>query len=72
MATWRVTIGDECIGAGSCAGIAPERFVLGDDHRSHPTSPLIEQDDAVLDAVASCPMEAISVRDAQTGEVIEP
>ncbi len=72
MTTWLVTVGDECIGAGSCAGVAPARFALGDDGRSHPTSELVEEDDAVLDAVASCPMEAISVRDATTGEPVEP
>ncbi len=69
---WRVTVDDRCIGAGSCAGVAPDRFVLGDDGRSHPTSELIEADDAVLDAVAFCPVEAISVRDAATGEPVEP
>ena len=47
-------------------------FALGDDGFSHPTSDLIEEDDAVLDAVASCPMEAISAHDAETGEVIGP
>ena len=72
MTTWRVTVNDECIAAASCLGIAPKRFALGDDGRSHPTSALIEEDDAVLDAVASCPMEAISVHDAETGELIEP
>jgi ferredoxin len=72
MATWRVSVNDECIAAASCLGIAPKRFTLGDDGRSHPTSTLIEEDDTVLDAVASCPMEAISVRDTQTGELIDP
>jgi ferredoxin len=72
MATWRLTVNDECIGSGSCLGIAPKRFVLGEDDRSHPTSVLIEADETVLDAAASCPMEAISVRDAETGELIDP
>jgi ferredoxin len=72
MAAWQVTVSDECIASGSCLGIAPKRFALGDDGRSHPTSTPIEEDDAVLDAAASCPMEAISVRDAQSGEPIDP
>ena len=72
MVTWRVTVNDGCIASGSCLGIAPKRFALGDDGRSHPASALIEEDDAVLDAVASCPMEAISVYDARTGEPIDP
>jgi ferredoxin len=71
MTTWRVTVSDECIAAACCLGIAPKRFALGDDGRSHPTSELIEEDSAVLDAVISCPMEAIAVFDARTGEPIE-
>ena len=72
MTTWLVTVGAGCIGAGSCIGVAPQRFVLGDDDRSYPTGALIEPDDTVLDAVASCPMEAITVHDATTGEPVEP
>jgi ferredoxin len=72
MTTWRVDVNDTCIASGSCIGIAPKRFVLGDDTRSHPTPAEIEPDEAVLDAVASCPMEAISVRDVATGELVEP
>jgi ferredoxin len=72
MATWRLTVNDDCINSGSCLGVAPKRFALGDDDRSHPTSALIEADEAVLDAAASCPMEAIRVYDAETGEQIDP
>jgi ferredoxin len=72
MATWRLTVNDECITSGSCLGVAPKRFALGDDGRSHPINALIEADETVLDAAASCPMEAIRVYDAETGEQIEP
>lgn len=72
MTAWQVSVNDDCIASGSCLGIAPQRFALGDDGRSHPTSTVIEQDAAVLDAAASCPMEAISVRDARSGEPIDP
>jgi len=72
MPTWRVTVGSECIAAGSCLGLAPRRFALGDDGRSHPTSALIDEDETVLDAVASCPMEAIRVYDLRTGALVEP
>ena len=69
---WRVTVGEECIAAACCLGIAPKRFALGDDGRSHPTSELIPADDAVLDAAVSCPMEAITIHDAETGDPIDP
>jgi ferredoxin len=32
----------------------------------------IEPDDDVLDAAASCPMEAIVIVDTETGETVEP
>ena len=66
---WRITVDHTCIGSGSCAGIAPDRFELDDvEGRAHPVTPDVAPDDeAVLDAVASCPMEAISVVDLTTG-----
>jgi ferredoxin len=69
---WRLSVGPECIGAGVCAGTAPERFVLGADGRARAVRELVDADETVLDAVAACPMEAISVYDARTGEPIEP
>jgi ferredoxin len=53
---WRVTVDQSCIGSGSCAAISPAHFALGEDNRSHPLRSEIEPDDAVLDAVASCPV----------------
>jgi ferredoxin len=55
-----------------CLGLAPRRFALGQDGRSHPINELVEPDDLVLDTAASCPMEAISVHDTETGEPMEP
>ncbi|MCW2642412.1 MAG: hypothetical protein JWP76_4718 [Dactylosporangium sp.] len=69
---WRVRVDGGCIGSGSCAGVAPGHFALGADNRSHPLAPEVAPHEAVLDAVASCPVEAITVVDAATGEVVEP
>lgn len=69
---WRVHVGEACIAAGSCLALAPHRFTRGADGRSHPTDTVFKADDAVLDAAASCPMEAITVSHAQTGEPIAP
>ncbi|MER7004419.1 ferredoxin [Dactylosporangium sp. NPDC000555] len=69
---WRITVNHTCIGSGSCVGVAPGRFELDEaEGRSHPVTPDVEPDEAVLDAVASCPMEAISVVDLETGETVE-
>jgi ferredoxin len=69
---WRVTVDQSCIGSGSCAAISPAHFALGEDNRSHPLRSEIEPDDAVLDAVASCPVEAIKVVMTDTGQIVEP
>jgi ferredoxin len=73
VSMWRITVDHTCIGSGSCAGIAPDRFELDDvEGRAHPVNPDVAPDDeAVLDAMASCPMEAISVVDLATGKPVE-
>jgi ferredoxin len=69
--TWRVRVDTRrCISSGMCVGIAPERFRLDEQRQSRPVSELIEDDEAVRDAAASCPVEAISLTDAQTGAPI--
>ena len=68
---WRVTVNEDCIGTGSCAGIAPRHFELRADNRSHPVAELVEPEATVLDAALSCPMEAIAVVDVQTGDPVE-
>jgi ferredoxin len=70
---WRITVNDTCIGSGSCAGLAPDRFELDEvTGRARPVRQDVAPDDeTVLDALASCPMEAISVVDLETGEPVE-
>ncbi len=68
---WRLAVLDRCVGSGMCAGIAAGHFRVGEDYRSHPVNAEIAPDEAVADAVASCPMEAIVVTDAATGERLE-
>jgi len=56
-----------CSGFGSCADLAPDLFEVGPDGVA--AARVGESDDeAVLDAAASCPMAAISVFDLATGE----
>ncbi|MEV6931070.1 ferredoxin [Dactylosporangium sp. NPDC051485] len=69
---WRISVNRTCVGSGSCTGLAPGHFELSDaDGRSHPVHPDVAPDEAVLDAVASCPMEAIEVIDLETGAPVE-
>jgi ferredoxin len=70
--TWRVRVaGSRCISSGMCVGMAPDRFRFDDQQHSAPVSELVDNDEAVLDAAASCPVEAISVTDAETGAAVE-
>jgi ferredoxin len=50
-----------------CVATAPDRFAFDPGQHSRPVSELIEEDEAVRDAAASCPVEAISITDAETG-----
>jgi ferredoxin len=66
--TYRIVIdGSLCSGFGTCAELAPDQFEVGADGIA--VSRTGESDDpAVLDAAASCPMGAIAVYDALSGE----
>jgi ferredoxin len=69
---WRVSVDQRlCISSGGCVGVAPAHFALDGEQRSHPVSEVIDADEAVRDAAASCPVEAISLADAQTGEPVD-
>jgi ferredoxin len=71
-AGWRVGVdAQRCIGSGLCAGTAPEHFRL-EGSVSTPVRALVDPNDAVLDAAASGPVEAITVHDAASGQLIAP
>jgi ferredoxin len=58
-----------CSGFGSCVDLAPDAFVLADDGHAE-ALPGADGSDAVIDAANSCPMAAIAVFDAETGEQV--
>ncbi|QUH01026.1 ferredoxin [Saccharopolyspora erythraea] len=70
---WLVELdGDTCIGSGMCIGTAPDHFDTDENGFSCVLNERVEPADAVVDAAESCPVEAIKVRDAETGEVLAP
>ncbi|WP_305787276.1 ferredoxin [Symbioplanes lichenis] len=71
MTSWRVEVTPDCIASGVCLALAGDDFALGDDGRTHPLREVTEEREAVLDAAASCPMEAILLTDATTGEPVD-
>lgn len=69
---WKVEVDrGVCIGSGMCVGVAPGRFKLGRDQRSQAVESEIDADEAVRAAAGSCPVEAILLVDAATGEEVD-
>lgn len=69
---WSLAVAQEqCVGSGMCVGVAPDLFTLVDG-RSHPITGLVPAGagQAALSAAECCPMEAITVADAATGEPV--
>ncbi|MEW1659358.1 MULTISPECIES: ferredoxin [unclassified Streptomyces] len=70
---WRVAVDRRvCIGSGLCAGTAPERFRLDAARQSHPVEPETEAAEGVLAAAEACPVEAIAISEAGSGEAVFP
>jgi ferredoxin len=71
MTRWVITVDKStCIGSAVCVGTAPGRFALDKRQRSGPVQAEITPDETVRDAAACCPVEAISLADADTGEPV--
>jgi ferredoxin len=72
MSRWKVSVDkNACIGSAMCVALAPGRFVLDERQRSGPVEAEIDPDEVVRDAAASCPSEAISLVDANTGQLVD-
>ncbi|MEV6227060.1 ferredoxin [Saccharopolyspora shandongensis] len=70
--SWTIEVdADTCIGSGMCAGVAPDHFELVDGYGCARKA-AVEPADQVIDAAESCPVEAILVKDADTGDVVAP
>jgi ferredoxin len=72
MTRWKISVDKNvCIGSAMCVAITPGRFVLDERQRSRPVKAEIVPDEVVRDAAASCPSEAISLVDADTGQPVD-
>ncbi|MEV4442075.1 ferredoxin [Streptomyces sp. NPDC049577] len=71
---WRVSVDTTlCVGSGLCAGTAPAAFRLdGPARRARPVAEETEACAPVRDAAEGCPVEAIAIRRADTGEEVFP
>jgi len=55
-----------------CETIATNVFVLNDDRQSEAKDPSADTEENILEAAENCPVSAIKVVDADTGETIFP
>ena len=67
-----VVVAPTCISSGYCRNSAPDVFGVGADRRAVVKANPVEETDDVIEAMESCPVEAISARDAITGENVFP
>ena len=63
---------DVCVGNAMCPHIAPKVFALNDDRQSQVIDPDGDTSDVILEAAEACPVSAITVIDAETGEQMFP
>jgi len=61
-----------CVGNAMCETFAPKVFVLNDDRQSEVADPTADTEENILEAAENCPVSAITVVDAETGERLFP
>jgi ferredoxin len=59
-----------CVGSTLCILLAPGTFILDEHGQSIVRDPAGDTVEKILDAAVQCPLAAIRVRDADTGEVL--
>jgi len=59
----KVTITDDCTGCGVCETIAPDVFVVEDDHATVNADAIGGNEDEVREAAGECPDEAIQIEE---------
>jgi len=73
MAKLKICIDEEtCIGDGLCAQEAPGTFEMNDDDKAVVIHPPTDEEETILEAAAACPVDAITVTDADTGQKLYP
>ena len=61
-----------CVGNAMCAATAPGVFEHDENRQSVPVDPEGDSCEVILEAAANCPVSAITVEDADTGERLFP
>ena len=61
-----------CVGNAMCESIAPRVFRLNENRQSEVVDPTADTEEKILEAAENCPVSAIFVEDADTGEQLFP
>ncbi|MCC6477211.1 ferredoxin [bacterium] len=73
MPKYKITIDkNKCVGSTICTMEAPEIFALGAEFQSHVIDPDSNEDELILHAAQSCPMNAIIVTERETEKRVWP
>jgi ferredoxin len=73
MSKYNIKIDRElCIGDGACCGEAPNTFEMDGDNIAAVKDPNGHTDEEILQAAQVCPVDAIILTDAATGEKVWP
>ena len=54
---------DKCISAGTCVAIAPNTFELDEEGKVRIKNAMGDDEQTILDAAKSCPVQAIEIYD---------
>ena len=63
---------DICVGNAMCITIATKAFGLNDERPALPADTAGDTEELILEAAENCPVAAITVTDADTGEQLFP
>ena len=63
---------DICVGNAMCITIATKAFKLNDERQAVSADPDDDTEELILEAAENCPVAAITVVDADTGEQLFP
>ena len=61
-----------CVGNAMCEAIAPKVFRLNENRQSEAVDPAGDTEAKIVEAAENCPVSAIFVEDAETGERLFP
>lgn len=73
MAKLRITVDHNvCVGNAMCEVFASNTFALNDERQSIVVNSDGDTEEAVIEAAENCPVTAILVEDADTGDILFP